>query len=383
MKKILYVIALGTFGITTTEFGVIGILPQIARAFKITISEAGWLLSVFALIVAVSAPFITIAFSKADKKITLLVVLATFSISNILSAVAPSFSFLLFARALPAFLHPVFWSIGLATAAASVPKEQSPTAVSIVFGGLTVATVLGVSMATFMADLFTWRAAFLLSATINVFSFILLWIFLPLIPKSTNEVKVAYWKILNNNRLLLSILLSCLIISAMYATYGYMADYLKNVTKLNGAEISLMLLLFGITGVGGNYLAGKLLSFNISKTTILFIASLLGIHFLIYLFGYNFNLMIIIIALWGFIHAGGFIISNVNITSATSDAPEFINSIFTSCGNLAVTIGTFTGGLTIAKYDIQHVVWMTVILLLLAAIVWVLKNKSKSIIVRN
>jgi DHA1 family inner membrane transport protein len=218
MKRTLYVLALGIFGITTTEFSVIGILPQIADTYHITIDKAGWLLSIFALIIAISAPFITIAFSNVDRKKALLLVLATFSVSNILSALAPSFSFLLFARALSAVLHPVFWSVGLALAAGSVSSEQSPKAVSVVFGGLTLATVFGIPMATFMAEMFTWRASFVLSAAINIISFLALWIFLPVIPISEVKIRTSYRRILLNPKLLFSLLIACLMISAMFST---------------------------------------------------------------------------------------------------------------------------------------------------------------------
>lgn len=377
MKRTLYVLALGIFGITTTEFGVIGILPQIANTYHVTIDKAGWLLSIFALIIAISAPFITLAFSNANRKKTLLLVVAVFSISNILSAVAPSFSFLLFARALPAVLHPVFWSIALAVAAGSVPSEQSPKAVSVVFGGLTLATVFGIPMATFIAEMFDWRASFLLSAVINIISFLSIWIFLPLIPISKLKIKTSYWRILGNRQLFLSLLLACLMIAAMFSTYGYMADYLKNVTYMNGSEIGLMLLIFGITGVAGNYFSGKFLSKNIERTTLLFMLSLLGIHSLTYFLGANYNFMILIIVFWGFIHAGGFLISNVNITSSVSEAPEFINSIFTSCGNLAVTIGSTVGGLAIVNIGIHQLPWTSIILLGLSLLVFTLKNLTK------
>lgn len=377
MKRTLYVLALGIFGMTTTEFGVIGILPQIANTYHVTMDKAGWLLSIFALIIAISAPFITLAFSNTDRKRTLLLVLAVFSISNILSAIAPSFPFLLFARALPAVLHPVFWSIGLAVAAGAVPHSESPKAVSIVFGGLTLATVFGIPMTTFMAELFSWRASFVLSAAINSISFFSLWIFLPFIPVANVKIKTSYWKILGNRKLLFNLLLACLIISAMFSTYGYMADYLKNVTHMNGSAIGLMLLIFGINGVAGNYFSGKLLSKNKETTTLLFIISLLGIHSLTYFAGANYSLMVFVIIFWGFIHSGGFLISNVNITSSTSEAPEFINSIFTSCGNLAVTIGSTIGGLAILKTGIHQLPWTSVVLLGLSLLVFALKSLTK------
>jgi DHA1 family inner membrane transport protein len=376
MKRTLYVLALGIFGLATTEFGVIGILPQISSAFHVSIDKAGWLLSAFALIIAVFGPFMMLAVSRFDRKKILALVLAVFTLSNIMSALSPSFNILLIARILPAFLHPVFWSIGLATAANSVPPEQSPKAVSIVFAGFTIASVFGIPLATFMADMFNWQASFVLSAFINAISFAgLLWL-LPPIPAPVKNDTTGHLNIFRKRVLWINLLLACLMISAMYSTYGYMAAYLERITLMKGGQVSLMLLLFGVTGVGGNWLAGKYLSKNINRTTLVFIVLLAAIHLLLFCFGGDFIAMVIMVCFWGLIHTGGFLISNVTVTSSTTEAPEFVNSVFTSCGNLAVTIGSTVGGLTIAKIGIHQIPLTSVILLALSLGVLLLKHVS-------
>ncbi|KIO78187.1 hypothetical protein TH53_05120 [Pedobacter lusitanus] len=377
MRRTLYILATGIFGIATTEFSVIGILPQIAERFNITIDKTGLLLSSFAIIIAIFAPFMMLLASSFDRKKLMLLVLAVFTISNILSGFSVSFNMLLLARMLPAFLHPIFWSIALSTAAGSVPKEQSPAAVSIVFGGFTIASVLGVPLATFMTSLFNWQASFILCAIINLISFSAMLILLPELPAIEKQPQGAQRTILRKPVLWINLILACLMIAGMYSTYGYIAVFLEKVTRMNNIEISLMLLIFGFTGIGGNYFAGKFLSKNITKTTFAFIIALSLIHILLYFEGSQFAPMIIVTGLWGFIHTAGFLISNVNVTSAASEAPEFVNSIFTSCGNLAVTLGTAIGGLCIAHFHIRIVIWSSVILLVLSAIVLVIKQYTK------
>lgn len=378
MKRTLYLLALGIFGIATTEFGVIGILPQIAAHFQVTIDKAGWLLSAFALVIAIFGPFMVLLFGNMDKKKAMLFVLSIFTISNVISYEATDFNMLLIARILPAFLHPVFWSIALSTAATSVKKEDAPKAVGIVFGGFTIASVLGVPLSTLMADLFTWKAAFGLCVVVNVISGIGMAIWLPAMPAE----KVSYssqLSVLKKRELWTQLLLACLMVSAMYASYGYLAAYLDNVTRMSGSEISAMLLIFGITGVGGNWLAGKMLSKSISNTTIVFIAALAITHIILYTAGAHKALMIGVIVIWGFIHTGGFLISNINVTSAAPESPEFVNSIFTSCGNLAVTIGATVGGMTIARTNVHQIAWTSIVLLAMAGAVWVLKNGRQKI----
>ena len=377
MKRTLYVLALGIFGIATTEFGVIGILPQLSSAFHVSIDKAGWLLSAFALIIALFGPFMMMLVSGFDRKKILALVLAIFAVSNIISALSPSFNVLLIARILPAFLHPVFWSIGLATAANSVPPEQSPKAVSMVFAGFTIASVFGIPLATFMADIFNWQASFILSALINTLSFAgLLWL-LPPIPTPEKNKAVDQTKIFRKRILWINLILACLMISAMYSTFGYMAVYLAQITKMKGGQISLMLLLFGIAGVAGNWLAGKYLSKNIDTTTLVFIVLLAIIHLLLFFFGPYFVPMMVMVFFWGLVHTGGFLISNVNVTSSATEAPEFVNSIFTSCGNLAVTIGSTIGGLAIAKAGIHQIPFTSIILLVLSLGILLMKKARK------
>lgn len=373
MKQTLYALALGVFGITTTEFGVIGIAPQIASAFNVTIEKTGWLLSAFALIVAIFGPFLMIFLSSFNRKKLMLIILGIFTVSNILSVFASNFNILLLARILPAFFHPVFWSIALSTAANSTTPEKSPKAIGVVFGGFTIASVLGIPLATLITDIFNWQSSFILFASINLLSLIGVLLFLP----STQSLQKLSFKsqlqILKKRQLWISFLLSFLMIAAMYSTYGYISAYLDKITRIDGKQISLMLFIFGTAGIIGNFLASKFLSRSISVTIIVFILLLITTHLLLYFFGIYFLPMIILIALWGLVHASGFLISNINLTTSASEAPEFVNTIFTTCGNLAVTAGTLIGGFWITNFDLKNVIWSSVILLIFSSLAWLIK----------
>lgn len=322
-KRNLYVLALGVFGITTTEFGVIGVLPEIASAFDISIEKVGWLLSAFALIVAIFGPFMLIVLSSFKRKNLLVSSLFIFAGANLLSAYIGNFYVLLAIRMLPAFFHPVYWSIALSVAEkASVPSEKLK-AVSIIFSGLTLATVLGVPMATLMSDLFSWQSSFLLTAFINIAALIGVQFLLPVIENGTEPPTVFDLKIFQNKHLWFALFIAFFTIAAMYSTYGYMADFLKNVTHMNGKQISIMLFMFGIIGVLGNKIAGKYMSRFPFQTTFAFLILLAGIHLLIYCYESFFTPMVWIIGFWGLIHSGGVLISNINVTSSVSGSSEF------------------------------------------------------------
>lgn len=366
MKKSIYIMALGAFGIITTEFGVIGIMPTISREFNISIDTAGWLLSAFALTIALTGPFTTLLTAKVNRKLMMCLVMAVFVVSNILSAFAPNFTVLMIARILPAFLHPVFWAVSTVAAAKQVEPKDAPRAVSVVLGGLSIATVLGVPITTYVAELFNWQASFVLSGIINLVAFIALAVFVPSMPVTENTASESPLLILKKGQLWVNLFATLVMIAGMFSTYGYLAEYLGKISHMSGGQISLMLLLFGGAGIAGNWLTGIALSKNILLTTRVFLLGLVAAHLLAYLFGGLFIPMAVIISIWGFIHTGGFLIGQTRTTTEAPEAPELAASLMVSFGNAGVTVGTMVGGFIITYYGVHHVIWGSMLLLLVA-----------------
>jgi DHA1 family inner membrane transport protein len=361
MKRSIYAMALGAFGIITTEFGVIGVLPNLAEVFNVSLETAGWLLSAFALTVAVSSPFITALTTNINRKLLMTLVLAVFVVSNLLSAFSPNFTVLMIARILPAFLHPLFWNISLAVAF----KESGSKAVSIVMSGVSIATVMGVPITTYAAEFFNnWQASFFLASFISLIAFLGLLFFVPSMPATRKNEGESQMYVLKNPQLWLNLISTILMLAGMFSSYGYLAAYMEKITHMNGAQISAMLLLFGGMGVLGNWITGVMLNRNVMLVTRTFFTLLILIQILAYYFGGIFIPMVIILSFWGAIHTGGFLIGNIRTTrSIPHSALEFVNSLLTSCYNIGISLGTMLGGLIIAHYGIHHVIWMSVALL--------------------
>lgn len=364
MKRSIYILALGAFGIITTEFGVIGILPTISREFKVSIDTAGWLLSAFALTVAISSPFITALTTKMNRKFLLCLVLGVFILSNLLSAFSPNFTVLMIARILPAFFHPLFWNISLAVAF----KQGGAKAVSVVMTGLSIATVLGVPLTTYAADFFhNWQASFFLTSLISSVAFLGLLLFVPSMPGNKEKTAESQLYILKDPKLWLNLVSTVLTLAAMFSSYSYLAAYLEKISHMDGAQISIMLLLFGGMGIAGNWLMGIALGKNVMLASRAFFMLLIGVQLLAYYFGGIFTPMIIIVSFWGMIHTGGFLVPNIRTTqSVPHNALEFVNSLLTSCYNIGISLGAFLGGFIIARYGIHEIIWMSTPLLLLA-----------------
>ena len=183
MKKnsslLIFILTFGVFGILNTEMGIVGILPLIASQFDVSIAEAGWLVSGFALVVAAAGPTMPLLCSRMNRKTLMLTAGGIFIVSNVVSAFAPSFAVLMIARVIPAAFHPAYVSMALTEAGKAVKPEESAKAVSKVFIGVSAGMVLGVPVTNLIADRFSFMAEMLFFAAVNALAFLMNIFFLP------------------------------------------------------------------------------------------------------------------------------------------------------------------------------------------------------------
>ncbi|MGY0037232.1 MFS transporter [Pedobacter sp. NJ-S-72] len=179
---------------------------------------------------------------------------------------------------------------------------------------------------------------------------------------------------------LLQAIITSLMIAAMFTLYGYFADFMEKVNHLNGVQISKMLMLFGILGVAGNWVAGKMLSKSLPATLVFSLLILALIYTMLYFTnGYNIY-TIVLTAVWGFVHTGCFLIGQSWISSAAKGAEEFANSLGVAFTNLGIALGTTIGGWIIMNKGIQYTVWASIGLITLALLLTVIKlfyNRSR------
>jgi DHA1 family inner membrane transport protein len=370
-----YVLALGAFALITTELGVIGILPQVSTAFGITIDHAGWLLSGFALVIALLGPWMTLLFSKVNRKISLCLVLFVFSLANIGSVVAPNFNILLLTRIIPAFVHPVFWSVAMSVAAASVDPKRSSRAVSIVFTGFSAGIVLGVPIASFAAGSAGWQTGFIVFSALNVVALVAHLVLLPSMPVTQRLSFGSQLGVLRKPLLWWNLGLQVVLTAAVFSIYAYMAEYLKVVTEMDVRSISLMLFLFGTAGFFGTLIAGWFMGIHLSATATGFIALFAPTLLLIFLFGQNYPAAVVLVVVWGFVHAAAIPLCQALVLRAAPEAPEFSNSLFNSFGNLGLTGGTLIGGAFISLFGIRGLPLASIVLLAVAALTFLLERR--------
>ncbi|MBU8691194.1 MFS transporter [Priestia megaterium] len=370
----IYILIIGIFGIINTEMGIIGILPLIADNFHVSVSKAGLLVSLFALAVAISGPVMPLLFSGINRKKIMLLVLGVFVLGNIISIFAPNFTIALIARVIPAFLHPIYFSVALTVAASSVSKEEAPKATSKVFMGVTAGMVLGVPVTTFIASATSLEMAMSFFALVNVIAFIATLLFIPSMPVKERVSYRAQLSILKKSITWLSIATVIFINSAIFTVYSYLAEYLESITGVSGKTTSLMLVLFGGAGMIGNILAGKLLTKNAMKSAVFYPFVFGAVYTLVFLMGKFTGPMVIIILVWGALFTLGANISQYWITSAAPEAPEFSNGLFVAFANLGTTIGTVVGGLFISGMGTHYIILGGLLFLILSLVSILMRN---------
>lgn len=371
---IIFILTLGVFAIINTEMGVVGILPLIAVNFHVSVSQAGLLVSLFALAVAVAGPTMPLLFSGINRRNVMLLVLGIFFVGNIISAFTTNFAVALAARVIPAFFHPIYCSLAFTAASASVSKEEAPEAVAKVIMGVSAGMVLGVPVTSFIASLTSLEMAMLFFAIVNGIAFIATIIFVPSMPVNGRLSYGAQLSVLKRPTTWISIATVIFLNGAVFGVYSYLAEYLKTVTNIPEKIISLILLIYGVANIIGNIIAGKLLTRNAIKFVVSFHFTLGVVYIILFLMGQFTVPMALITLAWGILAGAGANINQYWIMSSASETPDFANGLFLTSANLGTTFGTSVCGLLISSIGTKYIVLGGVLFLILSFVTVLVRN---------
>ncbi|MFF9482199.1 MFS transporter [Streptomyces sp. NPDC014733] len=350
-------LALGVFSIITTEMGIVGVLPEMAARLGVGTGTAGLLVGVFALVVAVSGPFMTLVSSAVDRRVVLAVTMGVFAVSNAVYALSTSFGLTLAFRVVPALLHPVFFSVALATAVRLGGAAEPARATARVFAGVTVGFAFGVPLTSYLADHFSLPAAFWCGAAVNLLGLVALVRFLPAMPVTERLSYGTQLGVLRSGRTWLTLGSVVLVFAALFSVYGYFAAYLATVTGMNGSWISAMLLVFGVVMIFGNFAFAALLRRGVRRTAAAFPVLCLAVFAALFALGARLPAVAALVPVWAVVHSGGLIVCQSWLGRDTRQAPEFGNSLFVSFSNLGITVGTTVGGWSLAALGTRALPW--------------------------
>lgn len=258
MPLALLALAISAFGIGTTEFVMMGLLPNVAADLGTSVPTAGYLVSAYAIGVVLGAPLLTALGSRIPRKRMLLLLMAVFTAGNLASALAPGYGALLAGRVLSGLPHGAFFGVGAVVAARLVSEERRGRAVATMFLGLTVANIVGVPAGTALGQALGWRATFAVVALVGTVAMVSLAVLVPRIPRAEQRGVGGELRALANRQVLLGLLTAVFGFGGVFAVYSYLASVMTNVTGLAESSTTYVLALFGIGMTLGALLAGPL-----------------------------------------------------------------------------------------------------------------------------
>lgn len=365
------------FTVLTTEFLIVGLLPAMALDLRVTIPQAGLLVTLFAFTVATAGPPLTAWLSGVERKRLFVGVLVVIGFANALAAVAPNIGVMAIARFVPALILPVFWALASDTAVQLTGPARAGKAISMIAFGIVAATVLGIPIGTLISDAFGWRNAFAALSLVAFAKAMLLLFFLPRIALPARPASMAsQLRILRDPIIVGHVLLSVLVFTGMFTAYTYLADILGRLAGIPSANVGWWLMGFGAVGLLGNSLGGRVVDRSPLGATLAFSAVVALAMAAIVPSLRSPVLLAVALGAWGIAQAALLIICHVRVMKSAPEAQAFAASLNISGANVGIGLGALVGGRVIDGYGLAPVggvaagvivVAMLAALLLLAA----------------
>ncbi|OXM16629.1 MFS transporter [Paenibacillus herberti] len=372
-KWALLALAISAFGIGTTEFVPVGLLASIAEDLNIGITLAGWLISGYAMGVAVGAPVLTALTNRMNRKALLMTLMVVFIVGNVVAALSPNFEILIVARFITAFAHGVFFSIGATIAVQLVSPEKKGSAIALMFTGLTIAIVTGVPLGTFIGQAFGWRSTFWGVALLGVIAVIASAVLIPNNLKKSPPAKFSdMFRLITNGRLLLAFLITVFGYGGTFVVFTYLTPLLAEVTGLSKGVINIILIAYGIAVAFGNSMGGKVANKNPIRALfwmfIIQAATLILLYFLA-----PFKVVgvigVVLMGVFAFMNVPGLQLYVVQLAEKyVPSAVDIASAINIAAFNIGIAIGSIVGGIVIDSIGLVHTPWIGAIMVAIAII---------------
>ena len=344
----LLALALGGFGIGLTEFGIVGLLPEVAADFGVSTPVAGYLISGYALSVAIGAIALTLALMRFDRKKVLLALMVLFIAGNLLSALAPTYAVLLAGRIIAALCHGAFFSVGAVVASELVPPQRRAGAISLMFGGLTLANVLGVPLGTFLGQQLGWRSTFWAITVIGLVAMAGIALLVPSTPAPANTSVRGELAAFRRPQVWISIAVSALTFAGVIGGFTYIAFTLTQTSGFATTMVPWLLVLFGVGTFIGNIVGGKTADRSLTASLTLNLVLLALVLAGFALTAQSQVLTIVWLFLMGAVGLAAAPGLQVRIMRYAPDAPTMASGANIAAFNVGNALGAWLGGLAIA-----------------------------------
>ncbi|MEB7422147.1 MFS transporter [Staphylococcus arlettae] len=364
----IWMLAIGAFAIGMTEFVIMGLLPNIARDFDVTVSQAGQLITGYALGVAIGGPILVMLTIKWNRKYLLLVLMGIFILGNIAASLSPTYGFMMTSRIITSLAHGSFFGIGSILAASMVKPAYKASAMALMFMGLSLSNILGVPFGTLIGQNFGWPMTFIIISIIGAMALVGIIFFVPMTKKQEATSVKTELKILKEKRLWLTLAVTLFGFSSVFAYFTYISSVLIEVSHIQENLISYLLIIFGVGVTLGNIVGGKLADWNLNKALKIIFIMFILYFILLYFIQMNGILMVAGVFFFGLI---GFSMSpslQYKSTLISQEAPTLASTLNQSAFNLGNALGAFLGGVVVTNLPIASLSLIAPILTLIGLI---------------
>ncbi|MFM0737180.1 MFS transporter [Paraburkholderia xenovorans] len=344
----LLALAIGAFGIGTTEFSPMGLLPVIAEGVHVSIPSAGMLITAYAIGVMLGAPLMTLALSRWSRRSALITLMGIFTVGNLLSAVAPNYTTLLLARLVTSLNHGAFFGLGSLVAASVVPRHKQASAVATMFMGLTIANIGGVPAATWLGQTIGWRMSFVATAGLGVLAILSLLAALPRGEAGQRPHVRGELRVLTRPVVLTALATTVLGAGAMFTLYTYIAPTLEHITGASPGFVTAMLVLIGVGFSIGNMAGGRLADRSLNGSLIVFLSLLVAVMLAFPVLARTHLGAAGSVLVWGIATFAVVPPLQMRVMRAASEAPGLASSVNVGAFNLGNALGAAAGGAAIS-----------------------------------
>ncbi|HEV7345982.1 MAG TPA: MFS transporter [Devosia sp.] len=365
----LFALFLAAFAFGTAEFVIAGVLPDVATGLGVTIPVAGYLVTGYAIGIAVGGPLLAVASKKLSRKLLILLLGGTFSIGQMLCALAPSFELLLLARVLVSIVHGTYFGIAAIVAVNLVPEDKRGFAVALILSGLTVSNILGVPGGTAIGNALGWRATFWSVGALGLIATLAIALFLPAATgkATTSGSFLREFKALGRQQIVTSLAIVILVMIGQYSLFTYIAPLLLEVTGLDTAAVPWVLLLYGVGSTIGVFIGGRLADWKLMPSLIA-ILTLQALSFAIVYFVSPYPIvMSAAVLFWGGVNFAFGSPVQSRVLAWAGDAPNLASALIPSGFNIGIAIGAVLGAALLeAGFGYQNLPLIGVVALVMA-----------------
>ncbi|WP_406276942.1 MFS transporter [Streptomyces sp. NBC_00191] len=348
MPLALLALAIGAFGIGTTEFVIMGLLPEVAADFGVSIPTAGFLVTGYALGVVLGAPLMTVLGTKVSRKRMLMLLMGLFIAGNVLSAVAPVFGVMLAGRVVASLAHGAFFGIGSVVAADLVAPQKKAGAIAMMFTGLTIANVVGVPLGTYVGQSAGWRVTFLMVAALGVLGLLGVAKLVPEQPRPEGVRLRDELAAFRNVQVLLAMAMTVLGFGGVFAAITYITPMMTEVAGFADSSVTWLLVLFGLGMVGGNLIGGRFADRALMPLLYVSLGALSLVLALFTLSAHNTVTAAITIVLIGALGFATVPPLQKRVLDQAAGAPTLASAVNIGAFNLGNALAAWLGGMVIA-----------------------------------